>query len=270
MLSRLSRQCRRPLRNGLYSQCFRYTNKGETETETEAERDGGGERGDETHWMSKNFPSAEEWLLKQSEEWWHKGLSAICDNHHKLGLYREEILEGVSWSYAQLYESHKHRITDSRSKTHLQQALLALATYRNVLPWLQSDVEQASSLVEKLQGKESQSVLNPLQRMAFWLSRDKFAMVANRLKLLEMDYGGAFETDFKEGEAESKLSVRSCFYHRLFSAEGAPELTQSCCCSVDTIWFQGIENQTRDEVTFERTSSISQGDKTCQLIVRNK
>ena len=266
------------LRYGAYSQCFRFaSSKGETEREIaeEKEEKGRDRGGDGEHWLNRRFPNAEEWLLKQSEEWWHKGLSALCKDHHSLALYHSEILEGVSSEYAQLYEKQKHRISDSRSRTHLQQALLALATYRNVLPWLQFDRDQAKQLVEKLQGKESQTVLNPLQRMAFWLSTNKFGMLANRLKLLKMDYGDAFDIDYSElqeegeKEKESKLRMRSCFYHRLFTEEGAPELTQSCCCSVDMIWFQGIEEKARG-VTFHRASSIAEGDSMCELIVRKE
>jgi hypothetical protein len=32
------------------------------------------------------------------------------------------------------------------------------------------------------------------------------------------------------------LTVTSCFYHDLLSAEGVPELACACCCGVDRVW----------------------------------
>ena len=112
--------------------------------------------------------------------------------------------------------------------------------------------------------------MNPLDRVALWMSRDKFAMLSKRLKLLKMDYGDSFDIEYSEGEHETRLKVTSCFYENIFQEEKVPELTRSCCCSVDKLWFEGINMKKDVKVTFEQNASIADGDATCELVVKKQ
>lgn len=220
----------------------------------------------ESHWLSKYFPNQEKWLLEQAEAFYLKGLSQMCKEESKLD--EEFVLAVVREKYAGYLSKHKHRVVDSRSRTHLQQASLALSTYKSLLPWFQGNHEHVISLIGKLQGNESSSVINPLQRIAMWLSKDRLAMAAKRLRLLKLDYGDAFDIEYKETEGvESKIRISTCFYGEFFGDEGAPELTRACCCSVDKNWFECIED---DQIRFLMSSSIAEGDSSCQMVIKRE
>ncbi len=231
---------------------------------------GGGEgdgQKEETHWLSKHFPDQEDWLLKQAEAFFLKGVQAICEKDATLAGNQDFILEELKSKYDLISERNRHRgEVCSRSRTHLQQASLALSTYRTLLPFVK-DHARVVELIGKLQGNESNDILGPLQKVAMWMSRDKFGMVSRRLALLKQDYGEGFEIELAEAEGETALEVKRCFYEEFFRAEDAPELTASCCCSVDKNWFEGALSDQRG-VAFERPSSIAAGDSSCRLIVR--
>jgi len=218
-----------------------------------------------THWLSKHFPDQEDWLLKQAEAFFYKGVAQICERDAKLAGNQDFILGELKSKYESLVEKHRGRIVCSRSRTHLQQASLALSTYRTLLPFV-GDHARLVELIGKLQGNESNDILGPLQRLAMWMSRDRFGMVSRRLRLLKQDYGEGFEIELGESEGRSVLEVKKCFYEDFFRAEDAPELTASCCCSVDKNWFEGALSDQRG-VAFERSSSIAAGDSSCRLIV---
>ncbi|QDZ18937.1 hypothetical protein HOP50_02g14430 [Chloropicon primus] len=229
---------------------------GEKEKEKEKDRGQG-------HWLSKHFPNQEEWLLKQAKEWWFKGLSGLC-NELSLGENHDLIVEQVRERSAVLERENGHHIVDGRSRTHLQQACLALATNKAISPWV-GDTDERLVILSRLLGKDSEAIFNPLQKVAIMLSRDKMAMISKRLKLLKLDYGQAFDMAIQEEEGECTLQVNSCFYARFFQEMGSPELTSVTCCSVDSLWFDSSVIREKARVEFSRPSSISEGDCKCVL-----
>ena len=224
------------------------------------------------HWLSRSFPKQEAWLLEQAEQWWYKGLSALLksEGQSSLATNHDLILTQVRDRNTSLQRENRERIVDGRSRTHLQQACLALATYEKLSPWV-GDKQESLLMVSRLLGKDSASILNPLQRMSMWLTRNKFSMVAKRIKLLSLDYGSSFETSVEEEEGlECVLTVKSCFYDRFFREMEVPELTSATCCSVDALWFTSDAIRDDGSLEFSRPSSIAEGDDACVLRLVNR
>ena len=223
---------------------------------------------DEDHWLAKYFPNQEEWILKQAEAWWHKGLGDLMRSDQRFSANAELILDTVRSRYEEVYSRNQGVLTDSRSRTHLQQAALAVSTYKTLKPWL-GDQGEAIEILGKLMGAESTAILDPIQKVAMFMSRDKFAMVSRRLRLLKLDYGKSFDIDFEEngGGDACTLTVNRCFYASpggIFDRESCPELAAATCCSIDKLWFEGCLDK-NGNIKFSRQSAIAGGDKACVL-----
>ena len=101
-------------------------------------------------------------------------------------------------------------------------------------------------------------------KLVAWLQRDPYAALSSRLRALPLDYGRGFESELVAGPTRSTLTVTSCFYQRLFEAEGAGQLTACCCCSQDRVWLEGAP---RKGVASGLESCIAQGDPRCRYFV---
>lgn len=84
--------------------------------------------------------------------------------------------------------------------------------------------------------------------------RDRYSSLVHRLKALHLDYGKSFDTTLAIREDSSELIVRSCPYHRIFSAEEVPQLTSCCCCTQDSMWFKDhshpLDHRLHDSASF--------------------
>lgn len=126
-------------------------------------------------------------------------------------------------------------------------------------------------------------------RMTSFLQRDRYASLVRRLKALRVDYGPAFDTSLQVGEVSSKLTIRSCPYHRIFEIEELPQLLSCCCCSQDAMWFHDekkpvpVDHKFHDSTAFVPftphkrqaacaaglVSSMADGQSTeCRFVVR--
>lgn len=93
------------------------------------------------HWIDR-FTGLRDWLEDATRRWWIKGLiEARCKQHHQLE-GRELILrQALESEYERLFNAHEHRIVDSRSKTHLSVACLAMATHKTMVSFLRDEGE---------------------------------------------------------------------------------------------------------------------------------
>ncbi len=73
-------------------------------------------------------------------------------------------------------------------------------------------------------------------RSTLYLSPDPYNSSARRLRLLQREYGIAFQTQLHETEHSLELAVERCFYRTLFETEDRQQLTRTCCCSQDVVW----------------------------------
>ncbi|PSC72984.1 hypothetical protein C2E20_3605 [Micractinium conductrix] len=87
-------------------------------------------------------------------------------------------------------------------------------------------------------GGRTVALLRFLLRATKWMHRDGYAVLASRLRGLQMDLGSSFQTELQRGEVESSLTITRCIYHDIFSAEGKPQLAFTSCCSQDKVWFE--------------------------------
>jgi hypothetical protein len=251
------------------------------------------------HWLDR-FPQARDWLEDANRRWWMDGLVASrCRQHHQLSGREAELRAALERQYGLLMARHgplAAAAADSRTRTHVQVACLALATHAALLPWLRDEREvleivrahmgaQTAPLLRCAarprmqegigecaactQGRPALVACRFLMRVAGWVQRDSYATLAGRLRGLQHDYGPSFETTLAHGAAECSLTVTSCFYHRLFEVEGQPQLLACCCCSQDRVWLEG-GGLPRRGARAALVASRAQGDTRCCFSVRRE
>jgi hypothetical protein len=113
-------------------------------------------------------------------------------------------------------------------------------------------------------GGRTEALLRFLHRATRFLHADGYAAMRARLRGLQWDLGAGFQSELREGERESSLTISRCFYHSLFDAAGQPQLAGACCCSLDRVWFEAPSRG----VQAGRSTAISEGDPCCRFYVK--
>lgn len=165
--------------------------------------------------------------------------------------------------------SHEHRLSDSRSMTHLQVVSMLLASHDALLPWLRNEGEVIAILREQNGAK----VLPALRFLSYFgvlcrrilLGRDEFAQMAGMQRGLLNDLGSAFEAQQTVNRQHSEVQIRRCLYHDVLAAEDRLQLLQACCCSQDAVWFDGLHSH---GVSYKRLKWLGNGDECCQVRVQ--
>ncbi|KAK9828436.1 hypothetical protein WJX81_008096 [Elliptochloris bilobata] len=199
----------------------------------------------------------------KSRAWWLRGIEARCRQHPSLEGRSALVKDSVERRFRELLQKHEHRVTDSRSQTHLQVACLVVATYNTLQPLLR-DKQAISKILREAQGLSAAPWLRWPLRFGLLLSGDPFTATARRLRLLGLDMGRGFACSFSEEPGQAELQIKRCLYHAMFESEGL-SLTECSCCSQDSVWFEGLEWH---GVAFERTAWLGAGDPCCKLVVR--
>jgi hypothetical protein len=93
------------------------------------------------HWLDR-FSGLRDWLESQNRHWWIKGLiEARCKQHHQLEGRESMLRSALESEYHRLFTRHSDMIIDSRARTHLSVACLALATHKTLLSFLRDEEE---------------------------------------------------------------------------------------------------------------------------------
>ena len=71
-------------------------------------------------------------------------------------------------------------------------ACLVQGTYQTLLPWFKNDSEKVIEIVRKPVGASTAGAVGLAQRIALYLSYDKFRLVSKGLKHMEADFGKSF------------------------------------------------------------------------------
>ncbi|KAG7674556.1 hypothetical protein NADE_008317 [Nannochloris sp. 'desiccata'] len=91
------------------------------------------------HWIDR-FSGLRDWLEGANRRWWIKGLvEARCKQHHQLEGRELMLRSALESEYDRLYNRHSDMIVDTRAKTHLSVACLALATHKTLLSFLRDE-----------------------------------------------------------------------------------------------------------------------------------
>ncbi|KAL4513196.1 hypothetical protein Ndes2437B_g09181 [Nannochloris sp. 'desiccata'] len=199
------------------------------------------------HWIDR-FSGLRDWLEGANRRWWIKGLvEARCKQHHQLEGRELMLRSALESEYDRLYNRHSDMIVDTRAKTHLSVACLALATHKTLLSFLR-DEEAVMEIIRDHMGAHTTPALVFTMKMVAWLQRDSYTSLVNRLRALKIDYGKGFTTEIKQGPEHSSLRISSCFYRNIFELEEVPQLTSACCCSQDRVWLEGLISYGNKEV----------------------
>mmetsp|Transcript_25805 Transcript_25805/g.72255 ORF Transcript_25805/g.72255 Transcript_25805/m.72255 type:complete len:281 (+) Transcript_25805:206-1048(+) len=227
---------------------------------TETSNGSGSKEADATprknHWTDGKV---REVLEAQNQKLWIQGVKDRLKTHHLPEETKTKVVELLQLRVSELIEKHNGRVSDERSSTHLQTAALVLATHKVLLPFLRNE-EEVLTIIKGQMGAATSPMLRYMLKGTLYLSSDPFKSMARRLHSLKSDLGAAVTADITESEQSAMMEVSSCLYNDMFEAEELPQLTSCCCCSVDRMWFEGLE---RFGVGFSFPKRLSEGDGKC-------
>ncbi|KAK9827940.1 hypothetical protein WJX74_010442 [Apatococcus lobatus] len=215
-------------------------------------------------WRHRFRSAFEEWLREKSSRWWLEGVRAQCNKRPELQGRSDEIIAIFASSRDALLQKHEDLASDDRSLLHLNLGCSLLASHKVLSSWIRDEKELLDMLHAQVGGHVS-PFFRFMLRSTLYLSPDPFKSTARRLRLLQMEYGSAFQTAMHESDSSLELAVDRCFYRSLFEAEGAPQLTRTCCCSQDVVWFQNLEAH---GIGFEHQPGLAAGQSSCCLRIQ--
>ena len=162
-----------------------------------------------------------------------------------------------------LYESKRGVATDLQSTFHLRCGTLVLAAYRVLLVSVPKD--DAFEKVRRAFIEPGRA--DTFREMAEMMNTatDPFRHLVTHTKSQEEQFlGSTFNFErVQDDDHAYKVHVHECFYHRFFSENGAPELTQ-LACDINANWIDAID-PAKHAVRFERPSMLGYGGDKCQF-----
>jgi len=218
-----------------------------------------------THWMPIGV---REWLDGVERWWWHRGVDArLRVDFEKLHGREGEIRAIMEENYKNCYERNLDCVKDGPSRSHLKRACLVLATYKTLLPWTNQNSVAVIDMIRQQSGAASTTAVHQIVRVSLFLSRSPYSLMVRAMRALKYDYGKTFEFNQVDSSSKHCVVVSKCFYNDLFKREGVPELTQCCCCSIDSLWFESLDKQVHG-VEFQHSSSMADGASVCEMCLR--
>jgi len=166
-----------------------------------------------------------------------------------------------------LEDRHAEWVVDDASRFHLRLTALILAAYRALLASMTGEAVLAllrSALIEParpwVRGGTAMLLDNAPDPMA--------AIVKVSKEREETFYGPTFTFARERDDAGAYLlNIEVCFYHRFFTANGAPELTPVMCDWDTNTWAEAIVPQ-RHGFRFERPTTLGYGGDKCRFHFR--
>ena len=189
--------------------------------------------------------------------------TALAEEHGEIEAAM--LIARVRSQYEGLYASRPH-FANPVLRTHLEQAILPGLALYTVLRQRNRNAESAGDEVDRvftawMESTDRYQELKLLQRLpqdaAFKLVR-----VLNRL-ILKVKYpaGGAGwgVRWVEDSPARVAYDMTECFYHKVLTAYGAPELTAHFC-KVDDLLYSNLPG-----IKWERTKTLARGDDCCNF-----
>ena len=184
--------------------------------------------------------------------------------------HRKRVRQEIEEQQRSIYEGNKGWIMDRASKSHLMLTSLVLATYRILLPLVESREAAIDNIRYAFAARAKGSVrlgLYMFLRMGISpLAPGKaFDQISKSFRRRgERAMGGSFiyVQDVQDGE-RSFVNIRRCFFNDFFRAEGAPELT-GIFCSMDDLWAEELKKK-KYGVRFERPTTLALGGDMCRF-----
>jgi hypothetical protein len=162
-----------------------------------------------------------------------------------------------------LYGSKQGLATDEQSTFHLRCGTLVLAAYRV----LQGSVPKEDAFEKVRRAFIEPGRADTFREMADLMNSatDPFRDLVTHTKSQEEQFlGSTFKFErVQDDDHAYKVDVHECFYHRFFSENGAPELTQ-LACDINASWIDAID-PAKHGVRFERPSMLGYGGDKCQF-----
>jgi L-2-amino-thiazoline-4-carboxylic acid hydrolase-like protein len=177
-----------------------------------------------------------------------------------------ELRASIEAEAAAIAETHQALVVDEPARHNMRMIAPVLAAYR-VLDGTVPRAELLALLEEAFTGPFAGVVREGTAR---WLDgeADPFRAMVDLCQAKERDaYGAGFTFEHERDDDGAYLvNVRRCFYHDVFTAGGAPELTP-VLCAFDHNWIEGIDPE-RHRFRFERPTTIGHGGPMCPFHFR--
>ncbi|KAH7422831.1 hypothetical protein KP509_12G027700 [Ceratopteris richardii] len=185
--------------------------------------------------------------------------------HHQVIGHESAIKNRIHEVFEESMKKHQDLIADSRARAHLQVACLVEGSYKALLPWFRNDQDKVIELIRKPLGESAAGLLGVSQKIALFLSFNKFSFMSRSLKYMDADFGKSFSVEHHIMPSSHRASVKRCIYNSVFKADGVPELTP-IFCALDRMWFDQVHPK-KHGVTFSRSSTLAQGATSCDFVV---
>lgn len=186
---------------------------------------------------------------------------------HPQVIGHESLLQdNIDKLYKELIQRHGKLIVDGRARAHLQVACLVEGSYKTLLPWFRNDQDKVIELIRKPLGESAAGLVGIFQKIALFLSFDKFSLMSRSLNYMDSDFGKSFSIKHHILPSYHRASVKQCLYNSVFTADGVPELIP-IFCALDRMWFDQV-HPIRHGIDFSRPSTLADGSTSCEFIVR--
>jgi hypothetical protein len=165
-----------------------------------------------------------------------------------------------------LERDQQGRVVDEPAKMNLRIGCAVLAAYR-VLQGDRPTEDLLPILEESFVGSMGETVRENVAR-ALDEAPDPFQLivgVSKEREQREFGRGFTFERE-RDDDGAYLLNVRRCFWHDMFVASGAPELTR-VLCAFDMNWISAID-PTRHGFRFDRPTTLGLGGARCPFHFR--
>jgi len=169
---------------------------------------------------------------------------------------------------AVLEARHADWVVDEASRCHLRLTALILAAYRTLSASM-SDKEEILSLLRRALIEPSRPRVRGGTAMMLDHAPDPMAAIVKVSKDREEGFYGSSFTFVRERDDAGAylLNIEGCFYHRFFTANGAPELTPVMCDWDTNTWAEAIVPE-RHGFRFERPTTLGDGGDKCRFHFR--
>jgi hypothetical protein len=165
-----------------------------------------------------------------------------------------------------LERDQQDRVVDAPARTNLRIGCAVLAAYR-ALRGDRPGEELLQILEESFVGSMGETIRENVAR-ALDQAPDPFQLivgVSKEREQHEFGRGFTFERE-RDDDGAYLLNVRRCFWHDMFVANGAPELTR-VLCAFDTNWISAIDPR-RHGFRFDRPTTLGLGGARCPFHFR--
>ncbi len=180
------------------------------------------------------------------------------------GLDTKDHLRAIGAKAEAFWQTDSLSYDDATTRGHHWAACLVRASEELLAAHIRDETERLQ-VIEYALLKPGAGMIKLLMRLMLVFSADRFRTLTRYTEdRVPPRYGPAFAFTVLAAEPDCYVQgVTRCFYNDYFRSVGCAHLTR-LFCAFDRLWIDQIDPR-RDEVRFERPTTLAQGDDCCRF-----